>query len=558
MNREFFVQSAPQLGHCFKSDRVLQSWLRRHLPEPLLAQETPWLNHLGELAGGELFALQQSDRLSEPRLTHYDPWGQRIDRIELTALWQRCRRLAASEGLVARGYESALGRWARPLQFAGVYLFHASSDVYTCPLAMTDGAARVLTESGNDALCQRALPRLLSRDPDAAWTSGQWMTEATGGSDLGGTETVARRQGEHWRLYGKKWFTSAATSEMALTLARPEGERQLALFYLETRDADGRYQGIELLRLKDKLGTRKVPTAELLLNGARATPVDGLDGGIRKIAPMLNVTRCWNSVCAIASMQRGIALARDYAHRRVARGRALIELPLHASTLAGLQARFEAAFGLVFFQLGLMGQRDAGELDADGRTLLRLVTPLSKLLTGKQAVAVASEVVECFGGAGYVEDAGVALLLRDAQVLPIWEGTTNVLSLDVLRVLDSSDAGRLLCEQIDRLLSAIDRGPLASEAAAARVALQRLQGRLANMADESSEQREAGARDLALWMARLLAFALLAEHAVSELRSEDDRPLAAARWYWAHAFSRPGADGRADLGDAQRLAGDVL
>src|SRR5439155_8705142 len=144
---------------------------------------------------------------------------------------------------------------------------------------------------------------------------GQWMTERTGGSDVGLSETVARQSPEGWRLYGTKWFTSATTSQMALTLARPEGNgpggRGLALFYLEVRDAEGR-PNVQLNRLKDKLGTRKVPTAELTLDGARAQPVAGLSDGIRNISSMLNITRTWNAVMAASGMRRGLALARDY------------------------------------------------------------------------------------------------------------------------------------------------------------------------------------------------------------------------------------------------------
>src|SRR6202048_3790518 len=130
---------------------------------------------------------------------------------------------------------------------------------------MTDGAARTLLGSGNQALTERAVPHLTSRDAEAFWTSGQWMTELTGGSDVGTSETIAKPhpgQSQHWLLYGRKWFTSAATSQMAVTLARPEGNpsggRGLALFYLEMRDEQGRLRNISIDRLKDKLGTRKV------------------------------------------------------------------------------------------------------------------------------------------------------------------------------------------------------------------------------------------------------------------------------------------------------------
>src|SRR5207248_2121166 len=137
------------------------------------------------------------------------------------------------------------------------------------------------------ALIERAVPRLTSRDPDRMWTSGQWMTERTGGSDVGLSETEARQEGDSWRLFGTKWFTSATTSEMALTLGRPAGGgaggRGLALFYVELRDDEGRLRNIAINRLKDKLGTRKVPTAELTLDGTPAIPVAGLSDGVRNI-----------------------------------------------------------------------------------------------------------------------------------------------------------------------------------------------------------------------------------------------------------------------------------
>ncbi|HYF61740.1 MAG TPA: acyl-CoA dehydrogenase family protein, partial [Herpetosiphonaceae bacterium] len=233
-----FNQPAPTLGNQYDDDDVLRSYLRRVLPAEMLAAIEPGLREMGGLAGGELYALQRADRLNEPELTQWDAWGERIDRITLTPLWERARALAAEAGVVAQAYAGEHGRLDRVHQFALAYLFHPSTDVYTCPLAMTDGAARTLLRSGNQALIERAVPRLTSRDPRTAWTSGQWMTESTGGSDVGRSETVARRDADGtWRLYGRKWFTSATTSEMALTLARPEGNpaggRGLALFYVE-------------------------------------------------------------------------------------------------------------------------------------------------------------------------------------------------------------------------------------------------------------------------------------------------------------------------------------
>ncbi|HEY0180212.1 MAG TPA: acyl-CoA dehydrogenase family protein, partial [Dokdonella sp.] len=373
-----FLQPAPILGNQYHDDRVLRAYLARTLPPDVRAAIEPDLVELGGLAA-EAWNDARARPPAEPVLTRWDAWGARVDHIELTPVWRRGAELAARYGLVAAGHEPTHGVHARVDQFARVYLHHVASEFYTCPLAMSDGAATALKACGDAALIERALPHLLARDPARLWLSGQWMTETAGGSDVGRTGTVARRDGDGWRLYGRKWFTSAVVGEMALTLARPDGAAgdgadALALFYLETRDANGRWNGIRIDRLKHKLGTRELPTAEIHLDGVPAVLVGSPERGVRRIAPMLNVTRTWNAVCALATMRRCLALAYDYAQRRVAFGRALIEQPLHRATLAGLAAEFEAAFGLVFHVAELLGRAEHGAATAADHALLRVLT----------------------------------------------------------------------------------------------------------------------------------------------------------------------------------------
>lgn len=528
-----FNQPAPQLGNQYNNDRLLQLYLRRRLPADILAQIEPTLQTIGDLAGNELYQLQLADRLNEPQLTQWDAWGERIDQIVLTPLWQRAQQIAASYGLIATAYEQRFHEYSRTCQFALAYLFHPSSDVYSCPLAMTDGAARTLLQAGNQALIERAIPRLTSRDPDQFWTSGQWMTESTGGSDVGLSETIARQAEDGtWRLYGRKWFSSATTSQMALTLARPEGNpaggRGLALFYVETRDQHGRLNQIEVNRLKDKLGTRKVPTAELNLLGTPAIPVQGLGDGVRAIVPMLQITRTWNSVSAVGFMRRGMALAQDYAQKRSAFGSLLNQKPLHVDTLAGLQAEYAGAFLLTFYLIELLGLDETGRSTPQQRQLLRLLTSITKLTTARQAVSHTSEIIESFGGAGYVEDTGLPSLLRDAQVLSIWEGTTNVLALDSLRAISEDlSIWPVLREQVNLWLSNAHEPSLSQAIVVAQTALDRCEQWLA----ESSRDRhlaEMGARRWALTLGRALELALLIEHAQAALIDQSDRWLVAA------------------------------
>ena len=538
--QDLFTQGAPELGNQYRDDPLLAAWLHRVLPGSVMAALQPELDELGRVAGVDLYALQLTDRENEPRLQQWDAWGNRVDEVEPTPLWREAERLAVRHGLVATAYERQRGRFARIEQFAKVYLFHPSSDVYTCPLAMTDGAARTLIEAGNPRLIERALPHLTARDPALFWTSGQWMTETTGGSDVGRSETRAVQDGGHWRLYGRKWFTSAVSSQIALTLARPEGNppggQGLGLYYVEVRDADGRLNRLRVDRLKDKLGTRKVPTAEIMLEGTRAELVGEPVNGTRAIEPMLAVTRMWNSVCAVAFMRRSLALARSYAARREAFGQPVVNWPLHADTLAAMEAETWGAFLMTFLLVELHGRMESGEISDQQRALLRLVTPLTKLITGKQSVSVVSEAIEAFGGAGYVEDTGIPQLLRDTHVLPIWEGTTNVLSLDALLRADLHAGLAALMGRASVCVRALKEPRLAAAGRQAIGALERAALWLESGKD--SDVMQAGARRLAMTLGRGLQLALLCEHAQWMLDNGGDRRGFAA----ALRYSRLPAD----------------
>jgi len=530
-----FLQDAPQLAHPWHSDRLLASLLDRVLPEDRRAALDTDLDALGDYA---VMAWQRActSTRRKPVLTRWGAWGQRIDRIELTAAWQEGPHITTRHAVLAAGHADS--PHARLEEFARVYLYHLASEFYTCPLAMTDGAATAIKASGNTELIERVLPHFLSRDAASFWLSGQWMTETAGGSDVGNTETIARQDANgQWRLHGRKWFSSAVVGEAALALARPEGASggtgALALFYVETMDGEQRRPELVIDRLKDKLGTQELPTAEIHLDGLPAWPLGELAHGVRQVAPMLNVTRSWNAICAVASMARAISLARDFAARRQAFGRPLIEQPLHAQTLADMQADFEAAFALAFEVAHLLGRVEHGDASPQEAAVLRLLTPLAKLWTGKLAVKICSEALECFGGAGYIEDTGLPQLLRDAQVYAIWEGTTNVLSLDSLRALagDSLDALR---HTSTRWLEGNDDMHAAS---AIRQTLEAAV-RWLDQRDDRRELLEAGARGFAFTLARCAAAALLARQAAWSTRLGDRRPAAALQRFVGRGLDR--------------------
>lgn len=505
-----FYQAPPVLSNTFRSDTRLQETLKKYLPADSRAVIEKHLEHVGDLASGPWLQWSREAEAHPPELTSFDPWGRRLDVIRMSPGWKNLEAAAATEGIVASAYERKYGDRSRVYQAALLYLFHPSSAFVSCPLAMTDGAARAIELYGDDELKKKAFSHLTSRDPAKFWTSGQWMTEKTGGSDVSGTSTIATRSknpvdGFDWQLNGVKWFTSATTSQMAMLLARPEGadagSRGLSLFYTELRCNDDRLKNIEILRLKDKLGTRALPTAELRLTGTPAKLVGGEGSGVRKISSLFNITRVYNSICAIGHLRRALDLAQSYSRVREAFGRKLVDHPLHAATLARLEDEFRKCLDLTFYVAHLLGKDECGTASENERVVLRALTPIVKLFTAKRCMEGVSEVVEIFGGAGYVEDTGIPTLLRDAQVFSIWEGTTNVLSLDFLRALEKENAAPALLETIRTQFAAATAGPAKAQWELMQSILKK-----AAMGDREGTEREA--RSLAFAVAEVVSLGL--------------------------------------------------
>ena len=523
-----FFQEGPQLGNQFLQDEWLTSYLQDTIPTEILKKWQPHLREVGEDAAHQLFSWADEAEKNPPRHIPYDAWGKRIDHLEVSRAWQDLQDYSARHGLIAEAYERQDKAWSRLYQMSLLYLFHPSSAIFSCPLAMTDGAARALEIYGDDDLKKTALRNLTSRDPKNFWTSGQWMTERTGGSDVGQTLTRAVKTKEGYALYGTKWFTSATTSPMAMTLARIEGAeaggRGLSLFYVKVHNEKGELQNIRVNRLKDKLGTKALPTAELTLEGTPAQLVGGEGGGIRKISSLFNVTRIYNAVCALGYMRRALALADDYAKKREVFGQLLKDQPLHNETIFPLWADSIGCSEFVFELIRLLGREECFEATDEEKALLRLYTPLAKLYTGKKVVALVSEVLEVFGGAGYVEDTGLPKILRDAQVLSIWEGTTNVLSLDVLRALTKECPLSVWIESQKKIIAQI-KDPNAAQKL--KVNLDQLAEKAQQLATKPDEMT-AHARKFAFALTEFSITSLLQIR--SQKTSSKNLPLIAHHW----------------------------
>ncbi|KAM7004467.1 acyl-CoA dehydrogenase family member 11-like [Passerculus sandwichensis] len=567
---EALFQEQPKTGNQYLEDTLLQSYLKTHLPLKVLEEVHHNLERFGKRLLNEIQPLGWECELNPPVFRQFDAWGRRVDHIHTCLAWRRMKEISAEEGLIAEAYEKRYSHWSRLYQAVKLYLFSSSSGGFNCPLAMTDGAAKVIESLGIPAPLKNAFDRLTSRDPEEFWTSGQWMTERRGGSDVAnGTETVARKQPDGtYRLYGFKWFTSAADSDMALTLARiadaegqcTQGSRGLSLFFLRVRDDQGKLNNIQVQRLKDKLGTRQMATAELWLQGARAELISAEGRGVAAISNMLNITRIHNVIGAVAAMRRMISLSRDYACKRVAFGKLLKNHPLHVQTMARMEVQVRGAFLLLMDIVRLLGLAETSLASEQEQLLLRLLIPVAKLYTGKQASAVAIEAMESFGGQGYMEDTGLPVILRDALVLSIWEGTTNILSLDVLRSLAKSQ-GQVMAVFLSAVKKKLELASgikeLSPATQRAQEAIGSLQQFMTTMGIGRALSMELAARDFSYSLARIYTAALLMEHAARPGASPADT-VTALRWCHQELCPVAAESARGSYGDKAVLQDSAL
>lgn len=388
------------------------------------------------------------DRLGTPWLRAFDRFGRRVDEILYPPDYRRMLLQGYRAGAVWHAFEGA----GLPATFLIGYLTAFYDAGLYCPYTVSLATALVLHKYGDSELRDRFLPPLLRRDGEV-WQGATWMTEAGGGSDLGATvETIARPGGPRWQLTGEKYFASNVGAELALVAARPEGAprtvRGLALFLLPRYREDGSLN-YTIRRLKDKIGTRAVPTGEVELRDSEAYLLGRPEEGIYLILEALNVSRVANSIGSVALMQRAIAEALAFAERRVAFGRPILEHPLMRRQFEERVRTLQAAFALAWTSVQMLDEVRMERPPYSPRYhLFRLLTHLAKYWTAEQAVQAAKWAMEVHGGMGVLGEYPVERWLREAMILPIWEGTPHRQILDGLEVMARKGAHRLLMEQL--------------------------------------------------------------------------------------------------------------
>jgi acyl-CoA dehydrogenase len=427
----------------YLADPNLELVCRQVMAPEDFARARPHLVEMGRVAGDELEGLAAEADRNPPTLRAWDERGQRIDMIESHPAYREMERIAFSRfGLAAMAHRGGVLGWPGPVphvvKYALSYLFGQSEFGLLCPVNMTDSAARTLRRHGSAELKARYLPQLVTTDMDDLWQGVQWMTERTGGSDVGASTTVARQDADGtWRLWGDKWFTSVASARLALTLARPEGApagtKGLGMFLVPKHLPDGTKNAWTINRLKDKLGSRSMATGEVTYAGAVGYVVGALDRGFKQMMEMVNGSRLSNTMRAAAIMRRCLLESIVHARARVAFARPLIALPLLRLNLLEMLLDTEAAASVVLNGAAVFDRADAGS--AADAALLRVLTPLAKYWVTLRARAVAGEAMNVRGGNGYVDEWPNGRLLRDSYLGAIWEGSSNVVALDVQRAI---------------------------------------------------------------------------------------------------------------------------
>jgi len=489
------------------------------------------LRRMGAVMGGPIAARAEITDKNPPRLEKYDHWGNEVNQVVHHPTAIETKRDLWENGFVGLRWTEEVRRTRAghlpPVVNTGFSYFLSQAETgMLCAIGMTSSAAGIIDRHAPPEVKERFLPHLTTMDFAEAWDGAMFLTEIRGGSDLAASECSATKTKDGWRINGAKWFCSNLDAEAILALARPEGAHPglqgLALFLIPKRRADGSRNGMHIRRLKDKLGTKAVPTgevdfddAEAYLMGAERSGDDtgARDGrGINRMMEMVQGSRFGVAVMGLGIMRRSFLEAAIYAHHREAFGRPISEYPLVRETLVNMAAEVEAGCAIAF-EASEAGVRT----DDESRRLYRILVPLAKFRCTRRGVDLATQAIEIHGGNGYIENWPVARQLRDAQCHTIWEGTENIICLDVLRAMQKENADEALFSRVEQALGTAEHPAIAATASQVGRSADEVKEAVAYLQRAPQELRLLQARRLADYMADVTEAALLVEEAAWEL-----------------------------------------
>ncbi len=543
---DFEAVESPIGLNWYDADPNLQQLVERLAAPEDRAFSEDQLRRMGGVIGGPVAARAEITDKHPPQLQAYDRGGNEVNEIIHNSSAIETKRDLWESGFLGLRWTAAVrgsrsGHLPPVVNTGFLYFLNQAETGMACGIGMTSSAAGIINRHAPEDVRERFLPHLTTLDYAEAWDGAMFMTEIRGGSDLASSECSAVKTPEGWRVSGSKWFCSNLDAEAILALARPEGGAAglagLVMFLIPRHRADGSINGMRIRRLKDKLGTRAVPTGEVDFDGAEAYLMGreaaaehagaGDGRGVNRMMEMVQSSRFGVALMGLGIMRRSFMEAAIYAHHRQAFGRPIAEYPLVRETLANMAVEVEAGCALAF-EAAEAGARP----DAESKRLYRILVPLAKLRCARRGLDLASQAVEMHGGNGYIENWPVARQFRDAQCHTIWEGTENIICLDVLRSIAKERADEALFARIERALGGAEHPSLAATFSQVSRSVDEAKDALAFIARAPQDVRLLQARRVAEYLADVAQAALLVEEAVWELAEKGSaRKAVVARYF---------------------------
>ena len=454
----------------FHSDLILKHFLQTQLSNSGYAyMEDKWIR-LGHQLAYEMDTLSQLADKHGPELVKRDAWGNTMNEIRFHPSYQRLMEIAVESEMFRVKWHPELreqfGRESHRLGFGSAFLYAMGEGGIPCPLCMTDGVARLIDRYAESDDQERLMPHIYTNKAEELFTGAMFLTEKAGGSDVGANLVSATRiSSNYYHLNGEKWFCSNANAEIIFALARtnPEirGTRGLSIFLVEKQKPDGGKNEMDVVRLKDKLGVRSMASAECILIDTWGKRIGEEGMGFKIMADMVNLSRLYNASAALSFMRRALIEAFQFLSHRKTFGKTALEHALVRDKLAELGSMYARNFYLTWHCILTLDRADYG--DEYASQLIRFLTPMVKKATAQDCVYLIRECMELMGGMGYIEDGVMPKLMRDAMVLPIWEGAGNIMVLDMLRASYKSQGLQLVIDEIEQHLPQDDLQPYLSE-----------------------------------------------------------------------------------------------
>lgn len=550
-NLQAWLDSKPD--NFFTSDTNLQQTLQHYLGVERFREVEAHLTEFGEACATAIDELAKEEDLlhNHPQLQRWSGIGERIEEIEFHPHHDTTGELIWQAGLMALQAEPG-----NVVHQMGLYylLGHNGEAGHLCSLACTAGMIRALQQVGEDDLKARFLPPLLNRDFTQMNHAAQFLTEVQGGSDVGSNAVQAVEQEDGtWRISGEKWFCSNINAQQFLMTARPEsardGTKGLGLFVVPRYLDDGSVNGFYIRRLKDKLGTRTLASAEVDFEDAVAYQLGPLEDGFKNaVSLVLNTSRLLNAVACAGIMRRAYVEAAHYACHRDAFGSSIAHYPLVQEAIADLYSEAVAATASSFFIAHLLDKIETGQADDKDQLLYRLLVNINKYITSIRGTEMVHRAIEVLGGNGAIETFSILpRLYRDLVVLESWEGTHNVLCVQVLRDMQRYQIHLPLFAFVDTELSQIESAMLQADVEVVLYASDRLKRTILALVEENDPTyAQAHIRRVVDDMAHLAQATLLLVECEWELKQRLDTFKPVATSYFINRHLRPDYDPMAD------------